>query len=240
MKFKCLLRRTAAWVIEGKVDAKRWFRCTHVSLTLSLSCREYYRTKSSFANRAAQSRDQNAEASNQVPSTARISNEINPPEVVANREAINQNKLRRNKKQQLKKALELTGNVDLDMKKPKQGRRRGGTRKATKTKPTQTTPHPNTIPEVFQPNHHRHNHYDVIRQEQPRRENTRPPTTTSTASPTTPNTPYPRTYPPATSPRARIIESTSTQAPSFAVTTEWSVKALEKVNGATLDVNVAF
>lgn len=200
--------------------------------------REYYRTKSSDANRIASPRDQNAEASNQVPSTTRISNEINPPEVVANREAINQNKLRRNKKQH--KALKLSGNVDLGsdvFKQTKQGRRRNGTRKATKTKPTQTTPHPNTIPEVFQSNHHRHNHNDVSRQEQQqqRKESKRPPTTTRPAASTTTTstTAYPRTYPPAPTPRARIIESTSTRAPSAVYTTELSTKALDKVK--TLD-----
>lgn len=115
--------------------------------------------------------DQSAQASNQVPSMSRyrgvISNEINPPEVLSNRDGISQSKLRRNKKQQNQrvrenKTLNLTGNVDLgrmNLKQNRPSRRKNGTRRISKT--TATTQHPNTISEIFPPNHHRHNHYET-------------------------------------------------------------------------------
>lgn len=196
------------------------------------SFREYYRATSKrpdAANRVSPSRDQVAEASNQVPSTTRyrvISNEINPPEVVSSRDAANQSKLRRNKKQQINKGrenktLKLTGNVDLGSSVFRQSKqlRRKSTRKLT-TPTTTSTQHPNTISEVFQPNHHRHNHYETRQQTQKAH---KPPTT---------STPYPSTYPTTDSPststaRAYFTESTSS-VPAFN-TTALAAKLLEKV-----------
>lgn len=163
-----------------------------------------------------------------MPSTSRyngaISNEINPLEVVAGRDA---SKLRRNKKQQKagreNKQLKLSGNVDLgSMGFKKQQRRKNGTRKATKTTIT-TTQHPNTISEDFPPNHHRHNHYD--NRQQPKIY--RLPTPTTSSQPQTTNLPETSTateiFTQSTS-RAtteRTIESTTLS--------EFALKLLEKV-----------
>lgn len=176
------------------------------------------------ANRLSSSRDQYAQASNQVPSLV-LSNEINPPEVFSNRDAKSQNNLRRNKKQQTNKArerLNLTGNVDLGrivLKQNKQPRRKNASRrisKPTTSSTTTTTHHPNTISEVFQTNPHRHNHNDNRQQQQ--QKSNRKPSTTST---------YPVTYPTpetSTTPRAYILQSSSTLAPSIN-----STRVLEKV-----------
>lgn len=192
--------------------------------SIYFSFREYIRatSKRPDANRLPTTRDQYAQASNQVPSAV-ISNEINPPEVFSNRDVINQSKLRRNKKQQTNKdrqskTLKLTGNVDLGsnvFKQSKQTRRKNVTRKQTKT----TTQHPNTISEDFQSNHHRHNHYDSRQQQS---KINRRPTTTSTS--------YPLTYLPETStPRAYYYtQSTSTPA-STVTTTPMATRVLEKV-----------
>lgn len=197
--------------------------------------REYYRATSKrpdAANRVSSTRDQVAEASNQVASTTRyrvISNEINPLEVLSSRDAANQSKLRRNKKQQINKGreskiLKLTGNVDLGNNVFRQNKqpRRKSTRKLTNpTMSSTTTEYPNTISEVFQPNHHRHNHYDS----RPETQKVHNPlsTETSTSYPVT----YPTTDSPTTTTRAYFIESTSS-GPSFN-TTSIAAKLLEKV-----------
>lgn len=177
-------------------------------------CREFVRatSKRPDVNRLPSSRDQYAQASNQVPSLV-LSNEINPPEVFSNRDAISQSNLRRNKKQQTNKGrdskrLNLTGNVDLGnnvFKQNKQLRRKNATRRLIKT----TTQHPNTISEDFQPNPHRHNHYDNRQKQQQQQRTNRKPTTTSTQNPPT----YPHES--STTLRAYIIPSTSTLAPNM-------------------------
>ena len=217
MKFKFTLQQMAASVIEGKVNQIDLKTC---NASIYFSFREYIRatSKRPDANRTPSTRDQYAQASNQVQSSV-ISNEINPPEVFSNRDVINQSKLRRNKKQQMNKTLKLTGNVDLGsnvFKQNRQSRRKNITRKQTKT----TTQHPNTISEDFQPNHHRHNHYDSRQHQQ---KINRRPTTTST--------PYPITYLSETStPRAYFTQTTSTSTPVTTVTTtQTATRVLEKV-----------
>ncbi|CRK96097.1 CLUMA_CG009532, isoform A [Clunio marinus] len=199
--------------------------------------REYYRatSKRPDIHQISSSGDQYAQASNQVPSTARfngvISNEINPPEVLSNRgSTINQSKLVRNKKQpnnrrkQLK-TLKLTGNVDLGndiFKHNKQYRRRNNSRRpptttAMMTTSTTTTQHPNTISENFQPSHHRHNHYEN-RQHHPKPSQNESPQ-------------YPVAYPPeTTSTRIPFIQSTTPQARIVENTTlsQMATKLLEK------------
>lgn len=185
--------------------------------------REFYRatSKRPSANRAT---DQASQASNQIPRyKSIISNEINPPEVLSNRESITQNKLRRNKKQQTNrvrenKTLNLTGNVDLGsnvFKQNRTARRRNGTRRGTTTV---TTPHPNSILEVFPPNHHRHNHYD-----------SRQPKVYPTPYPTTSTT-----YRPETTTNRAYVTSSTTNAPEIPQnrtesSTQMSTKVLEKV-----------
>lgn len=174
------------------------------------------------------SRDQYAQASNQVPSLV-LSNEINPPEVFSNRDSVSQSNLRRNKKQQTNKGreskrLNLTGNVDLGsnvFKLNKQSRRKNATRRLLKTTATTTTTtqHPNTISEDFQPNPHRHNHYDSRQHQQHQQKKINQKLIQT-------STQYPVTYPTETTTlRAYIIQSTSTLAPSGANTT----RILEKV-----------
>lgn len=150
-----------------------------------------------------------------------ISNEINPPEVLSNRDGINQSKLRRNKKQQ--KNLNLTGNVDLgrmNLKQNRPSRRKNGTRRISKT--TTTTQHPNTISEIFPPNHHRHNHYETRPQHHKLEEPER-----STAAPVTyrPETSTSRAF--STPSTTTINPPTSTVTASS--TTQMSAKEVEKV-----------
>lgn len=193
--------------------------------TVCFPSREFYRatSKRPDANRA---KDQSAQASNQVSATTRfkaiISNEINPPEVLSNRDAVTQSKLRRNKKQQTNnergnKTLNLTGNVDLGsnvFKQNRLARRRNQTRKNTKTTIV-TTPHPNTILEILPANHHRHNHYDNRQ-----------------IHGVTP-TPYQRetaSYRPETTTRAYVTTTTRTAQPSRTEnSTMMSAKVIEKV-----------
>lgn len=197
----------------------------------SFQFREFYRATSKRPA-ANQIGDQSAQASNQVPSMSRyrgvISNEINPPEVLSNRDGINQSKLRRNKKQQNQRArenktLNLTGNVDLGRMNLKQNRplrRRNGTRRISKT--AATTQHPNTISEIFPPNHHRHNHYETRPQhhkfEEPE---------TSTAAPVTlrPETSTSREFSTPSTTTTNPLTSTVTASS----TTPMSPKEVEKV-----------
>jgi hypothetical protein len=231
MKFKFTLPQTALSEIEGKRSNHDVINLLLKSKTFRSSFREFYRatSKRPNANRiSSSSRDQYAQASNQVATTTRlngqiINNEINPPEVVLTRDAINMTKLRRKKQQNNKgkenRQLKLSGNVDLGFKQNKQLKRKNGTRKGTKTttQMTTTTIHPNIILEDFPPNqnHHRHNHYDTHRK-QPIN-----------------STPYPVTYRPETTASRAYIEkkSTTTARPSFANTTlsEIVTKQLEKV-----------
>lgn len=200
----------------------------------SFQFREFYRatSKRPAANHVASPiGDQSAQASNQVPSMSRysgvISNEINPPEVLSNRDGISQSKLRRNKKQQNQQArgnktLNLTGNVDLgrmNLKQNRPSRRKNGTRRIQKT--TTTTPHPNTISEIFPVNHHRHNHYET------RPQHNQPKPETSTAAPVIyrPETSTSRAY--STPSTTTINPPTSTVIASN--TTPMSPKELEKV-----------
>lgn len=196
----------------------------------SFQFREFYRATSkrpAASHVASPIGDQSAQASNQVPSMSRysgvISNEINPPEVLSNRDGISQSKLRRNKKQQNQKTLNLTGNVDLgrmNLKQNRPSRRKNGTRRISKT--TTTTQHPNTISEIFPVNHHRHNHYET------RPQHHKPEPETSTVAPVV--------YRLETSPpRAYSTPSTTTaiNPPTSTViasnTTQMSPKELEKV-----------
>jgi hypothetical protein len=128
-----------------------------------------------------------------------LSNEINPPEVLASRDVAIQSKLRRNKKQQTNrehKSLKLNGNVDLGnnvFKQRKSMKRKKVLKTTTASMTTQatiTTEHPNFISQVFHSsNHHRHNHNAVDRQSNHIKV-TEAPTTQSTSSITsTPRTP---------------------------------------------------
>lgn len=228
MRFKCMLQPTAA--AEGRELQPSTIQFNSCSY---LPFREYYRatSKRPDASTIPAARDQNAQASNLVPSMSRykgvMSNEINPPEVLLNRDAVIQNKLRRNKKQQISrgrehKSLNLTGNVDLgsmNLKQNKLSRRRNGTRRMSTTTTT-TTQHPNTISEIFQPNHHshRHNHYDNREEKDYRKPEPAP-------------TPYPVTYRPETSTtKAFIVPTTTTALPSSSDnTTQKLSKEAEKV-----------
>lgn len=154
-----------------------------------------------------------------MPSTSLLngvmSNEINPPEVLSNRNVVRSNNVKRNKKQQGRenKTLKLSGNVDLgkNVFKPKTIREKNATKKNAKPTPASQS---NTISEIFPPNHHRHNHYEkpkIIRKVP---------------------TQNPVTYRPKTSTRAIFIQPTTSPRTSVVDNTtmsEMATKHLEKV-----------
>lgn len=121
------------------------------------------RPTSSPQRASHRSRDQSDR--NQIPvNRRRLSNEINPPEVLSTQDTQLRRKKQHNKSKE-REALKLSGNVDLGLKKKSLRTRT----KTTSTTSTTTTEHPNEIPRNFHPqpppqpssNHHRHNHYNT-------------------------------------------------------------------------------
>lgn len=171
MRFKFSLHQTAP--TEGKYllfSGFPWWKFNDVWIFQIYDHREYYRATSATPKR----HDQTVRTANYNRNNgAHLSNEINPAEVLANRDAAVQNKLRRNKKQQTNrehKSLRLSGNVDLgnNVFKQRKSMKRKKVQKTlttTTNTPTATTEHPNFISQVFHPsNHHRHNHNAAERQ----------------------------------------------------------------------------
>jgi hypothetical protein len=103
--------------------------------------------------------DQRAQSSNRIAiNSPRLSNDINPPEVVSTRNGMTKSQLRRKKQQHIRakenRTLVLSGNVDLgkNVFKSQQLRKK-------KLPKAQVTTETNRISENYQPNHRRHNHY---------------------------------------------------------------------------------
>lgn len=143
-------------------------------LTSRNLCSEFYRAAATPRRHNSRERANN--------NRSFTSNEINPPEVLANRDTAMRNKLRRNKKQQVnrenKSLMRSRGNdiidrgeMDMDsnpaiLKKRKRVRHGKKVQKQlleTSTMPTSTsTEHPNDIAKLFHP--HRHNHQSSERE----------------------------------------------------------------------------
>lgn len=146
-------------------------------------------------------RTQSVQSNNQLPlDTRRLSNEINPPEILSAHDSQLRRKKQQKDKSKENRTLRLTGDVDLGkniFKKNKQmrtNRKKNDPKSSvtastipstilspttTTTTTTTTTESPNSISQNYQVNHHRHNHYnsnnDVNNrrmEENSRRENT--------------------------------------------------------------------
>ncbi|XP_070494780.1 probable basic-leucine zipper transcription factor K [Chironomus tepperi] len=117
------------------------------------------------------SRNQGGQRNNQLPvDTRRISNEINPPEIVSAQDTQLRRKKQQKDKSKESRTSKLTGDVDLgrnflkkNLNKQPKSRRRQESRTSTVptvTTSTTTTESPNSISQIYPVNPHRHNHYN--------------------------------------------------------------------------------
>lgn len=123
-------------------------------------------------NQNQTSRNQGGQRNNQLPvDTRRISNEINPPEILSAQDAQLRRKKQQKDKSKESRTSKLTGDVDLgrnflkkNLNKQTKSRRRQESRTSTvpivTTSTTTTTESPNSISQIYPVNPHRHNHYN--------------------------------------------------------------------------------